>query len=244
LIEISKLSYRYNSTKVLNKLDLSITSNHYFALAGLNGSGKTTLFKLIVDLLRSTEQQSIQIDGYSSWDIKSRNHLAFLPERFSINSYTSALDYFKLVFKIYQKTFDPLRIEYLCNRLSFPTALLKTRASHYSKGMMQKVGLIGCFLSDVKILLLDEPLSGLDPKARYQIKSLLNEEKERNPRVMLYSTHMLADIEDICDDFGILHEGKLQFKGSPADCMKLYEASTLEQAYMKCIESPYFDEKF
>ena len=136
MIEIRSLSYSYKNTKVLNGPDLSIASNHYFALAGLNGAGKTTLFKLIVDLLRSAEQKSIQIDGYSSWDIKSRHHLAFLPEQFSINSHTSAIDYFKLVFKIYQKKFDLPRVEYLCNRLSFPTALLKTSASHYSKGMM------------------------------------------------------------------------------------------------------------
>jgi ABC-2 type transport system ATP-binding protein len=77
-------------------------------------------------------------------------------------------------------------------------------------------------------------LSGLDPRARYHFKELMRAEKSAG-RTVLYSTHLLADAEDLCDRFGILHNGEMKYHGTPADCMQRYQGSTLEQAYMKCI---------
>ena len=100
--------------------------------------------------------------------------------------------------------------------------------------MIQKLGLISCFMLERKLLILDEPLSGLDPSARYHFKQLLRDEKPK-ARTIFYSTHMLADAEDICDQFGILHEGSMRFVGTPDECRQKYQADTLELAYMNCI---------
>ena len=100
--------------------------------------------------------------------------------------------------------------------------------------MVQKLGLVSCFMLDRKLIILDEPLSGLDPRARFHFKELLREDRSRQ-RSILYSTHLLADAEDLCDQFGILHDGEMKYQGTPADCMQHYQAETLEQAYMKCI---------
>ncbi len=87
-----------------------------------------------------------------------------------------------------------------------------------------------------KLLILDEPLTGLDPRARYHFKKLLLEEKHKG-KTILYSTHLLADAEDLCDQFGILHHGDMKYVGSPAECLQYYQADSLEQAYMQCIST-------
>ena len=100
--------------------------------------------------------------------------------------------------------------------------------------MVQKLGLVSCFMLNRPLIILDEPLSGLDPRARYRFKELLQDQKSLELTI-LYSTHMLADAEDLCDRFGILHNGEMKYQGTPADCMQRYGASSLEQAYMQCI---------
>ncbi len=237
MIKIDKLQFSYNSHSVLNSLSLLIEKNHYFALAGLNGAGKTTLIRLIVDLLRSPNKSDIQINGLSSWRVDSRKSLIYLPEKFKLSSNTTALEYFKLLSGVYRQNLDRKKLEFLCGQLDFPVDSLAKRSATYSKGMLQKVGLMGCFILDLPIMLLDEPLSGLDPKARLQVKKLLLEEKKKTSKTLFYSTHMLSDVDELCDSFGILHNGSLKFLGTPMDCLSTYESDTLEQAYMKCIEA-------
>ena len=121
-------------------------------------------------------------------------------------------------------------------RVSGGMAALLARVGGYSKGMVQKLGLVSCFMLDRKLLILDEPLNGLDPRARYHFKQLLREERS-SQQTILYSTHLLADAEDLCDQFGILHDGEMKYQGTPDDCMRSYQADSLEQAYMRCIST-------
>ncbi len=235
MININNLCFSYSNQPVLDGISLSIQDNQYFALAGLNGAGKTTLIKLILDLLKAPGQEDILIGGLSSWDVSCRKQLIYLPEKFTLSPNVSALDYLSLLAGIYQQQLHLDSVYRFIELLDFPEKYLKEGAGKYSKGMMQKIGLIGCLCIEVPLLLLDEPLSGLDPKARLQIKKLLLAEKEKN-RTLLYSTHMLADVEELCDSFGILHKGDLQFIGTPEKCRSSYGGETLEQAYINCID--------
>lgn len=235
-LSLSSLSYSVSGLDILKTLSLEIPFNSYFAIAGVNGAGKSTLIKLILDLIRPTRGSEIQIFGQQNRNTDCRDKLAYLPEKFDVKKSVSGWQYLQFVASIYKMTLDNEIACSLAEKLDFPVDRLKSKIGSYSKGMVQKLGLISCFILDRELLILDEPLSGLDPRARFHFKNLLLEEKHKG-RTMLYSTHMLADAEEICDQFGILHQGEMKFIGTPASCMQTFQANTLEQAYMQCISA-------
>jgi len=235
-LSLSNLSYSVSGFDILKTLDIEITVNSYFAIAGVNGAGKSTLIKLILDLIRPTSDSTIKIFDQHNQITGCRDALAYLPEKFDVKKSVSGWQYLNFVTSIYKMTLDKKRACRLAEKLDFPVDRLKSKIASYSKGMVQKLGLISCFILDKGLLILDEPLSGLDPSARFHFKNLLLEEKQKG-RTMLYSTHLLADAEEICDQFGILHQGEMKFIGIPASCMQKYQADTLEQAYMRCISA-------
>ena len=236
VLSLSNLSYSISGVDILRTLNFEIPANSYFAIAGVNGAGKSTLIKLILDLIRPTSSSEIKIFGQQNQITGCRDRLAYLPEKFDVKKTVSGWQYLNFVTSIYKMALEKNSACSLAEKLDFPVDRLKSKIGSYSKGMVQKLGLISCFILDRELLILDEPLSGLDPRARFYFKNLLLEEKQKG-RTMLYSTHMLADAEEICDQFGILHQGELKYIGTPNDCMQNYAADTLEQAYMQCISA-------
>jgi ABC-2 type transport system ATP-binding protein len=233
-ISLSSLSYSISGIDILRNLNLEIPEQSYFAIAGINGAGKSTLIKLLLDLIRPSANSEIKIFGQHNRAANCRNQLAYLPEKFDVKRGVSGWQYLEFISSIYRIRLDKNRARELAEQLDFPVDRLTSKIGSYSKGMVQKLGLVSCFIIDRKLLILDEPLSGLDPRARFHFKNLLIEERSKN-RTILYSTHMLADAEEICDQFGILHEGEMKFIGTPANCLQSFETDTLEQAYMQCI---------
>ena len=234
MIKIEQLVYQIGEKTILNNLQMHIQRGQYFSLAGENGAGKSTLIKIILDLIRNTESGSIQIDRQDHRLKSTRKGIAYLPEKFDVKKEVSGWQYLKFICGIYQKQLDKDRINNLCQLMSLDFDRLMDKVATFSKGMKQKLGLISCFMLDTPLIILDEPLSGLDPKARFHFKELLQQERQNN-RTIFYSTHMLADAEEICDQFAILHQGEISFNGTPQQCMQQYHADTLEKAYMNCI---------
>lgn len=234
MLNIEGLTYQIQAVSVLKDLSLSVEAGKYYALAGENGAGKSTLIKIILDLIRNIENGQITIGGLDNKDLSAREQLSYLPEKFNIKKEVTGRQYLRFVYGIYQQIFDDNKIEALCKQLSLDSARLNDKTNSYSKGMKQKLGLISCFMLDNPLIILDEPLSGLDPKARFQFKQLLEFERSNN-RTIFYSTHMLADAEEICDQFGILHQGNIVFNGTPQECLQQFNETSLEKAYMKCI---------
>jgi ABC-2 type transport system ATP-binding protein len=115
------------------------------------------------------------------------------------------------------------------------TALDKPVRS-YSKGMTQKLGLAACLLAQPDLLILDEPMSGLDPLARARVKQLLRQSRDQG-RTLFFTSHALSDVEEICEYMVVLHQGRLCFSGSPRALMQSYAGDTIEQAFLNCIES-------
>jgi ABC-2 type transport system ATP-binding protein len=233
-LEISELSYSVPGLDILKSLSLEVGAGQYYAIAGVNGAGKSTLIKLVLDLIRPLPGGSIRIFGVDNRARQCRDQLAYLPEKFDVKKNIDGRQYLDFIAAVYHQKLNRGEISALAERLDFPPDRLDTRVGGYSKGMVQKLGLVSCFMLERRLLILDEPLSGLDPRARYHFKQLMHEEKSAG-RTVLYSTHLLADAEDLCDRFGILHDGEMKYQGTPADCLRRYRASSLEQAYMQCI---------
>ncbi len=234
VLTVSAISYSVAGLDILRGLDLEVEQGQYYAIAGVNGAGKSTLIKLILDLIRPLPGGSIRIFGRDNTDPQCREQLAYLPEKFDVKKNITGRQYLDFIAAVYGSKADSNKILGLAESLDFPPDRLASRVGGYSKGMVQKLGLLSCLMLERRLVILDEPLSGLDPRARYHFKQVMAALRSSGHTV-LYSTHLLADAEDLCDRFGILHDGEMKYQGTPADCMQRYQTDSLEKAYMACI---------
>lgn len=233
-IHFHQIAHSYDKKPALQQIDLTVMPGEFFGLVGMNGAGKSTLMKCLLDFCAVAAGQ-ISIFGVSHRQTSARSRLAFLPERFMPPYYLTGADFLKYVLRLQDVAYDEQAVTQMLTALDLDRSALSRPVYNYSKGMTQKLGLIGCFLAQRQLYVLDEPMSGLDPKARSLLKKqLLNMKKQGC--TLFFSSHALADVEEICDRMAILHNGQLRFTGTPQECCARYEAATLEQAYLKCIE--------
>jgi len=232
-IRTSNVRKRYARLQVLDGLDLEIRKGEFFGLVGMNGAGKTTCIKGLLDFTNIDAGQ-VEIFGVPHRDTRARQPLAFVPERFLPPYYLSGRDFLDYMGRLHgRQTSDEERRD-MCETLDLDVEALAKSVRDYSKGMAQKLGLAACFLSGKELLVLDEPMSGLDPKARLLVKRHLQSCRDRGSSILM-STHLLSDVDALCDRLGILHGGKLRFVGSPDECRQAFASETLEEAYLNCI---------
>jgi len=233
-LRVEGLSKRYGKSVALEGLALSVGQGEAFGLAGLNGAGKTTLIKCLLDFC-ATDAGRIEIFGVNHRSTAARGRLAFLPERFIPPYYLAGRDFLRYMLTLYGVSFSAPRVEAMLHALDLdPSALVKPVRT-FSKGMTQKLGLAACLLSGRDLLVLDEPTSGLDPKARALLKRELSALGSRGHTIFLTS-HALADVEEICDRMAVIHRARLCFAGSPAELKAEHATTTLETAFLACIE--------
>jgi ABC-2 type transport system ATP-binding protein len=232
-IRISNVAKRYSRLQVLDGLDLEMDQGEFFGLVGVNGAGKTTCIKGLLDFT-NIDAGSVEIFGVPHRETRAREQLAFLPERFLPPYYLSGRDFLDYMARLHGRMSTEVERHEMCGKLDLDTDALAKSVRDYSKGMAQKLGLAACFLSGKELFVLDEPMSGLDPKARLLVKRHLQSCRSEG-RSIFISTHMLSDVEELCDRMGILHAGKLRFVGSPEECRRKYSSDTLEEAYLNCI---------
>ncbi len=219
-ILIDKLSKSYGKKLVIDDINLTIKSGQIFALVGLNGQGKTSLIKSILDLC-SVDAGQIKIFDIIASDFRSRSSISYLPEKFSPAKDIKAIEFLKFNQELSSnKDLDLAAVAKLCQQLSLDYAMLDKRVTSYSKGMVQKLGLIASFISNSKLLIMDEPMSGLDPLARVNLKKVMQEYVADKNRTIIFTSHILSDIEQMCQDVAILHDGKIKYSGNIKDLMK------------------------
>ena len=188
-LKISNLSKSFGAKKVLDGINLEVKRNEIFGFIGLNGVGKTTTIKIILDLLNQ-DSGEVEIFGENSILPKSRNDLAYLPEKFQPSTQLKGTEFLKFVAGLHHKKFDLTEAKKIAKALNLEESALNLKIGNYSKGMTQKLGLIGTFLSKANLIILDEPMSGLDPIARISLKEQLIAYREEG-HAIFFSSHNL-----------------------------------------------------
>ena len=226
---------KFGGTVVLDGVDFDVTSGQFWGLAGVNGAGKTTLIKCLLDFIEP-DSGSIELNGTSFREARSRRTLVYLPERFIPPYFLSGAEFIRSMLGLYGQQFDVDRVDAICEELELSPESLKKPVRSLSKGMTQKLGLAVCFLSRRDIYILDEPMSGLDPIARVRVKRLLAGLRSEG-RTVLFTSHSLPDIEEICDHMAVLHKGKIAWWGAPSDLRERSGGKSLETAFLECLET-------
>lgn len=232
-LKISAISKSFGDKLVLDEVDFCVKKNEIFGFIGLNGVGKTTLIKIILDLL-DEDSGEVKIFGVTKILPEARKKLFYLPEKFSPSPYLKGEEFLRFVLDFHAVKLDIERLHKLCLNLDFPFEMLKQKVTKYSKGMVQKLGLIATFLSEAELVILDEPMSGLDTKARIKLKRELLDYKNRG-KTVFFSSHILSDMDEICDEIAVLDAQKIVFVGSPAAFKAKHKEVDLDKAFLRQI---------
>lgn len=232
-LKVAGLSASYGKHRVLTDVSFTVEPGEAFGLVGLNGAGKTTLIRSILAL--HAVEAPIHIFGEPNTDAKSRRHLIYLPEKFQPSPHLKGFEYLSILLEYFNQSLDRDRARAIAGKLDLDPDALARKVKTYSKGMGQKLGLVGSFLVAAPLMILDEPMSGLDPRARVMLKDRLMEER-RAGRSIFFSSHILSDIEEMCDRIGVIHSGRMIFLGTPSDFTARHGGLSLERAFLASLD--------
>jgi ABC-2 type transport system ATP-binding protein len=235
VVSFRDVSKSFGRVPVLRGVSFDVSAGQSLALAGENGAGKTTLLKCMLDFC-NMDTGEILVHGVSSDRPEARARLAYLPERFVPPWFLTGHEFVRFMLDLACAQRSEQDIGAMLAALGLGSASLDRPVRTYSKGMTQMLGLAACFLTSRDLFVLDEPMSGLDPSARARVKDILRSLKTEG-RTLLLTSHSLADVEEICDHMTVLHRGAVAFYGSPQDLRERHGETSLERAFLKCLEA-------
>ena len=218
----------------LQDLSFSLEGGHTLGLIGANGAGKSTSIRLLMDFIRP-DRGTIRLFDRPAADLRLRNRIGYLPETASFPANLTILDLLRftgascgMATRLWQE-----RGEQLLHELGIWTAR-KKRLRTYSKGMQQRANFVLALLNDPDLLVLDEPMSGLDPIGRGQIIDLIQRLKGEG-KTILFCSHILGDVDRLVDQLLVLHQGRMLFHGLPGELMAAQGAADIESAFLALI---------
>lgn len=239
MIEIKNVSKSYvKDNKSVDNLNLKIKDGEIFGFLGPNGAGKTTTIKMITGILEMDEGE-ILIDGSSIFEkpVETKRKFGFVPDNPDLFLKLKGIEYLNFLADIYNvpKNERQERIKNLTKKFEI-FENLNEKIQNYSHGMRQKIIIIGALLHNPHNWILDEPMTGLDPKSAHVLKELMKEHTKKGNTVF-FSTHVLEVAEKLCDRIGIINKGKLIFVGTYEEMKKQFkEDATLEELFLEITE--------
>ena len=211
----------------LKALDLEVRQGEIFGLLGPNGSGKTTTMKLLLGLLFPTSGQAL-VFGRDASEVNKNERIGYLPEESYLYRFLNAeetLDFYGRLFTMTPET-RRQRVESLIEMVKLGWAR-KRQLKEYSKGMARRIGLAQALINDPELILLDEPTTGLDPIGTREMKDLILQLRDEGKTVILCS-HLLADVQDVCDRIAILYQGELKELGRVDALLKVRDVTQVQ----------------
>ncbi len=204
--------WKTKSVAALQDLHLEVQENEIFGYLGPNGAGKSTTLKLLMSLIYPSQGQ-VEILGKPASDVSVRRHIGYLPENPYFYEYLTAEEFLSYYAGLFD--FDASQTKARVERFLKLTGVYdarKLQLRKFSKGMIQRIGIAQALINDPKVVFLDEPMSGLDPIGRREVRDLILELKKEG-RTVFFSTHILNDVETTCDRVAILDRGRLVGSG-------------------------------
>ncbi|MEG8945482.1 ABC transporter ATP-binding protein [Rosettibacter firmus] len=224
MLTIKNLTKNFDSLTAVNSINLNIPRGELFGFLGPNGAGKTTTIKMIVGLL-TPSAGNIFVDGIDVWKnpVISKMKIGYIPDQPYLYDKLSGREYLYFSGGLYKLNKDKIRnkIDELIDTLKIGNWIDK-RTEEYSQGMKQRIVIASAFLHDPELIVIDEPMIGLDPPTAYIVKKFFVEQV-RNGKTIFMSTHSLNIVEEICTSVGIIHKGKIIFNDTIQSLNKLIQ---------------------
>ncbi|MEK4933710.1 MULTISPECIES: ABC transporter ATP-binding protein [Bacillus] len=236
MIEIVNVSKSYNgSNYAVKDLSLSVPSGEIFGFLGPNGAGKSTTIKMITGI-HGVDKGTITINGKDIMKnpMEAKKTFGYVPDSPDMFLRLKGIEYLNFMADMYEvpKEVRRERIESLAKKFDLYNAL-SDQIQSYSHGMRQKIVIIGVLIHEPDVWILDEPLTGLDPKSAYILKEMMREHADKG-KIVFFSTHVLEVAEKICDRVAIINKGNLQFKGNLNEMRDHFKSNeSLEKMFLE-----------
>jgi ABC-2 type transport system ATP-binding protein len=233
MISLNAVTKRFGSITAVDAVSYTVEKGEYFALLGPNGAGKTTIVRMLLGL-SFPDTGTVMIDGVAAQDQRARKGIGYLAEQHRIPPYLSGREYLLRHCGLIGMSHPDAKKE--VDRMLEIVGMKgwdRQKASTYSKGMVQRIGLSAAMMGKPKLLILDEPVSGLDPLGIRDVRKILEDMRQDNVTIVLNS-HFLSEVEKTCNTVAIMHKGKIVVKDSISAIVKEHE--TLEDVFIRYVE--------
>jgi ABC-2 type transport system ATP-binding protein len=228
LEKVVHVGFGRRRVEILKGVDLSVHPNDVFGLLGPNGAGKTTTIKIVLGLMRPSKG-SVQLG------VPGLSHVGYLPENPYFYDYLTGREFLGFCSQLFNLPQGEKRerVDGLLREVGLDAAGDK-QLRKYSKGMLQRIGIAQALVNDPELVLLDEPMTGLDPVGRVEVKQVIQSLHERG-KTVLFNSHILSDVHELCTRIAIMRGGRVAWQGTVPEA--LAEAPNLEMFFMKVMET-------